>query len=102
MPTPNKSQRTALQDDANRLLRAFYSHMLRLKTNRADSAQLDMLRRARAALETRGYQDAVRQLQSFQRAARSSVGSSDKAAKMFSQAEQALRRLKLCVDEEGV
>lgn len=75
--------------------------MLKLKDGRPEQTALDLLRRARAALETRSYKDAVRQAQSFSRVAREAVGSSDECAADYKAVVKALERLRLFA-EQGI
>jgi hypothetical protein len=88
-----------LHESADDALGGFYYRMLKLKEVRPEQAQLDLLRRARAALETRSYKDAVRQFQSFSRVARSAVESSDDASAAYKAVAKSLERLRLFADQ---
>jgi len=90
-----------LSDESDDLLSEFYYRMLKLREPRLEQNVLDMLRRSRAALETRSYKDAVRQVQSFGRVAREAIQSSTDAATAFKTVEKSVERLRLFA-EQGV
>ncbi len=95
---------TRLQDmteESDALLSSFYYRMLKLKEDRPNQAALDMLRRARAALETRSYKDAVRQVSSFSRVARDAIHSSEESAAAFKAMEKSLEQLRVFA-ERGI
>lgn len=102
MTTPGRSDRLrVLHDAADDELNAFYYRMLKLREARPEQGQLDLLRRARAALETRTYKDAVRQFQSFARVAREAVSSSEECSASYKTVEKSLERVRLFA-EQGV
>ncbi|OIO10374.1 MAG: hypothetical protein AUJ52_04275 [Elusimicrobia bacterium CG1_02_63_36] len=90
-----------LHDAADDELNGFYYRMLKLKDSKPGQSELNLLRRARAALEARTYKDAVRQFQSFSRVAREAVASSDESAASYKSVEKSLERLRLFA-EQGV